>query len=100
MQLDPKHVDAHYDFGNLLYQQGRLEQAQEHYLAALQDAPKRADIHNKLGVVYVRKGLVSQALLQFAEALELNPNDAYAAENLRRAQAMDLRPDPRLVTPR
>jgi Flp pilus assembly protein TadD len=97
LQLDPAHTDAQYDYGNLLYQQGRLEEAKGHYLAATKAAPRRADIHNKLGVVYIRQGLVSQALLQFAEALELNPNDGLAAENLRRAQAMDLRANPHLL---
>jgi Tfp pilus assembly protein PilF len=100
LKFDPKHVAAQYDFGNLLYQQGRLEAAKEHYLKASQAAPRRAEIHNKLGVVFVRQGQVSQAILQFAEALNLDPNDAYAAENLRRAQAMDLRVDPRIAQPR
>ncbi len=99
LRFDPKHVDAQYDFGNLLYQQGRLEEAKKYYLAALENSPQRADVHNKLGVLLVRQGLVSQALLQFAYALELNPNDTYAAENLRRAQAIDFRADPRLATP-
>lgn len=100
LHFDPSHVDAQFDFGNLLYQQGRLEAAKEHYLAASRLAPRRADIHNKLGVVLIRQGQVSQAILQFAETLQLDPNDAYAAENLRRAQAMDLRVDPRIAQPR
>lgn len=91
LQIDPTHVDAQYDLGNLLYQQGRLEEAKGHYLEASRGAPRRADIHNKLGVVFIRQGLTSQAILQFAEALQLDPNDAYAAENLRRAQAIDMR---------
>jgi Tfp pilus assembly protein PilF len=100
IQCDPGQVDPQFDFGNLLYQQGRLEAAKEHYLAASQAAPRRSDIHNKLGVIFIRQGQVSQAILQFAETLQLDPNDAYAAENLRRAQAMDLRVDPRIAQPR
>jgi Tfp pilus assembly protein PilF len=100
IQCDPGQVDPQFDFGNLLYQQGRLEAAKEHYLAASQAAPRRSDIHNKLGVIFIRQGQVSQAILQFAETLQLDPNDAYAAENLRRAQAMDLRVDPRIAEPR
>jgi Tfp pilus assembly protein PilF len=100
LRFDPKHVDAQYDFANLLFQEGRLEAAKEHYLKASRAAPRRAEIHNKLGVVFVRQGQVSQAILQFAEALQLDPDNTYAAENLRRAQAIDLRVDPRIVKPR
>jgi tetratricopeptide (TPR) repeat protein len=100
LKFDPKHVDAQYDFGNLLYQQGRLEAAKEHYLKASRAAPRRPDIHNKLGVVLIRQGQVSQAILQFAESLNLDPDNTYALENLRRAQAMDLRVDPRIAQPR
>ena len=99
LKFDPKHVDAQFDFGNLLFQQGRLEAAKEHYLKASRAAPRRAEIHNKLGIVFIRQGQVSQAILQFAEAIQLDPNDAYAAENLRRAQAMDLRVDPASRSP-
>jgi tetratricopeptide (TPR) repeat protein len=100
LRFDPKHVDAQYDFANLLFHEGQLEAAKEHYLKASQAAPRRAEIYNKLGVVFVRQGQVSQAILQFAEALELDPDNTYAAENLRRAQAMDLQVDPRIAQPR
>ena len=60
-----------------------------HYLAAARISPMRADVHNKLGIVLIRQGLTSQAILQFAEALQIDPNDSYAAENLRRAQVID-----------
>ncbi len=99
LRFDRTYVDAHYDFGNLLYQRGRLEEAETHYLEACRLAPRRADVHNKLGVLYVRQGHISQALLQFAQAVEIDPNDTLAMENLRRAQAMDLRVDSRLVAP-
>ncbi len=97
LALDPKHVDARYDFGNLLYQEGRLNEAKDHYLQATREDPRRSDIHTKLGVVYARQGQISQAILQFAEALELDPTNSYAADNLRRAQGMDVRADPRLL---
>jgi len=42
-----------------------------------------------LGIVYARQKLNSQAILHFGEALELEPNDPYAAKNLRRAKAAD-----------
>lgn len=91
LALDPNYVDAHVDFANLLYEQGDLDAAKSHYSTALRLAPKRAAVHNMLGIVFARQGLNSQAILQFAETLELQPDDVYAAENLRRAQAADAR---------
>ena len=91
LEIDPKYADAHYDFGNLLYEKRDLEGAKFHYLAAARVAPRRAIVHNMLGIIFLRQGQTSQAILQFAEALELDPNDSYAAENLRRAQAIDAR---------
>jgi len=91
LALDSNYVDAHVDFGNLLYEQNDLEAAKSHYVTALRLAPKRAAVHNMLGIVLARQGLNSQAILQFAETLELQPDDVYAAENLRRAQAADAR---------
>ena len=91
LEIEPKYADAHYDFGNLLYEKRDLEGAKFHYLAAARIAPRRAIVHNMLGIIFLRQGQTSQAILQFAEALELDPNDSYAAENLRRAQAIDAR---------
>jgi Tfp pilus assembly protein PilF len=94
LEIDPKYADAHYDFGNLLYEKRDLEGAKLHYLAALRVSPRRANVHNMLGIIFLRQGLTSQAILQFAEALQLQPDDTYAAENLRRAQAIDARLGP------
>ena len=100
LALKPDYADAHYDWGNLLYQKGDLEGAKTHYLACARTSPERVPAHNMLGIVLLRQGLTSQAILQFGEALELDPNDAYAAENMRRAQAIDASFIPRASPPR
>ena len=88
LKFDPKHVDAQYDFGNLLYQQGRVEEAKKHYLEASRGVPRRADIHNKLGwFSFVRQGSKPSPV---AEALQLD-RTTRTGRHLRRAQAMDLR---------
>ena len=86
---DPKYADAHYDLGNALYEKGDLAGAKTHYLTSARLAPRRAEVHNMLGIVHIREGEISQAIEQFREALRLQPDDMYAAENLRRAQAME-----------
>jgi len=87
--LEPEYADAHYDLGNVLYQQGNLEAAKEQFLAAAKFAPRRARTHTMLGVIYIRQGQTSQAIMSFYQALQLDPSDRLAFENLRRAQAVD-----------
>jgi tetratricopeptide (TPR) repeat protein len=91
LALNPSYADAHFDFGNLLYEKGDLAGAKSHYETAARLSPQRGAIHNMLGIVLAQQGLNSQAILQFAQALEIQPNDSYAAENLRRVQAADAR---------
>ena len=42
-----------------------------------------------LGVTFIRQGQTSQAIMHFYQAVQLDPSDMQAVENLRRAQAMD-----------
>ena len=87
--LNHDYGDAHFDYGNLLYEQSQVKAAQARYEAAVKLQPHRAAIHNMLGIVYARQKLNSQAILHFGEALAIQPDDPYAAENLRRVQALD-----------
>ena len=91
LHLEPEYADAHYDLGNVLYQQGDLEGAKEQFLAAAKFAPRRARTHTMLGVILIRQGQISQAIMRFYQALQLDPSDMQASENLRRAQAADAR---------
>lgn len=87
--LDRNYADAQFDYGNLLYESGDLIGAKSHYQVAEQLAPRRAAIHNMLGIVFARQKQNSQAIIHFATALEIDPDDPYAAENLRKAQTAD-----------
>jgi Flp pilus assembly protein TadD len=51
---------------------------------------------NGLGVTFLRQGQTSQAIVQFDHALELKPDFAEAAENLRIARASESRFQSRL----
>jgi tetratricopeptide (TPR) repeat protein len=89
LKNNPKYAEAQYDLGNALYEKGDLEGAKANYLVAARLDPRRGPVHNMLGIVSIRQGEISQAIAQFNEALRLQPDDVYAAENLRRAQAME-----------
>jgi len=50
--------------------------------------PNNADAHNELGVLLASQGKLKAAVLHFEQAVKLDPNNAAARDNLRRAQAM------------
>jgi len=57
----------------------------------IKQAPGHVDAVNGLGLTFLRQGQTSQAIVQFDQALELKPDFAEAAENLRVARASESR---------
>jgi Flp pilus assembly protein TadD len=84
--LDPAHVDAQLDLGNLLLEKSEFAEAREHFAKASELNPKLAQPHNYLGKVLMREGNTSQAIAQFQEALRLHPDFPEAEQNLRIAK--------------
>lgn len=76
---DPHHADAHVNLGRLLHQQGRLREAEAHYVAALVSRPTDATACFNLAVVLEDLGRLDEAIARYQETLELDPNviDAY-----------------------
>ncbi len=73
---------AHYNFGNSLQDQGKLEEAVSHYFEALRIHPNYADAHNNLGAVLQEQGYFQEAVNHYSEALRINPNYGNAYNNL------------------
>jgi Flp pilus assembly protein TadD len=59
-----------------------MDQAQAHFIRALELKPTFAEAHNSLGVILARKGRVDEAIDQFSEALRLKPDFRQARVNL------------------
>lgn len=76
---DPHHADAHVNLGRLLHQQGRLREAEAHYVAALVSRPTDATACFNLAVVLEDLGRLDDAIARYQETLELDPHviDAY-----------------------
>ena len=75
---------AHYDYGVLLMQHGRDQEAEEAFRRAIHANPSYAEAHNNLGVLLQRKGKISEALEEFKKALESRPDYRQAHFNLGR----------------
>jgi Tfp pilus assembly protein PilF len=73
---------AHNNFGLMLLEKGRMDEAITHFRSALEIRPNYADAHNNLGTALNQKGQVDEAIVHFQKALETLPNSAQAHNNL------------------
>ena len=75
---------AHYDYGVLLMQHGRDQEAVEAFRRAIHADPAYAEAHNNLGVLLQRQGKISDALEEFKKAVKSRPDYRQARFNLGR----------------
>jgi protein O-mannosyl-transferase len=73
---------AHNNLGNVLLDQGHVDEAIAHYQRALEIQPRYADAGNNLGSALLEKGQVDEAIAWYQKALELQPDYALAHNNL------------------
>jgi len=71
----PNHAGAQNNLGNLLLEQGRLGEAEDHYRQALRWVPSYADAHANLGNLLLKQGRLEDAIAQYEAALPYRPND-------------------------
>ena len=78
---------AHNNLGESLAQQGRLDDAEAHFAAAIQINPLFADAHHNMGMSLVRRGKPGDAIAEFTRAIEIAPNFTDAHNKLGAALA-------------
>jgi hypothetical protein len=91
IELEPGHVEAHYNLANALVELVRLPEAEQEFRKALALAPTDADSLNNLGTLLQFTGRYHEALLAFDAALRARPQWAEARYN--RAMLQLLRGD-------
>ena len=80
--LDPGHVDAHNNLGNVHLSRGRLAQAAEHYRKAAELAPDYPLPQYNLGNALRFMGKLEPAIAAYRQALALDPRYTEARVNL------------------
>lgn len=75
LELNPRHVLALNNLGNIRFEQGQLEEAIDLLSRAVEQAPDFAGAHLNLGNVLFRAGKNVEAVEQWKEAQKLAPND-------------------------
>jgi Flp pilus assembly protein TadD len=82
LQVTKDNYVAHDSMGDVLTDQGRIEEAKEQYLEALRLSPAYVAAHNNLGLLLVREGKVDDAIAHYEEALKTSPENPEALINL------------------
>ncbi len=72
---------AHYNLGIALSEEGKTDQAIDHYRQAVTLRPDYAEAHYNLGRLLVEQGRVGDAIAHYEKAVEINPADAEAQNN-------------------
>lgn len=70
---DPGNIDALLDFGDLLFEMGRLPEAAEKFRRVLELQPANPEAHMRLGEVALAANRLEQAHLEFELVLKLDP---------------------------
>jgi Tfp pilus assembly protein PilF len=78
---------AHDMLGNLLRNQGHIEEAMEHYHEAIRINPNYSEALNNLGAALAAEGRVDEAIENFRKAIQMDPNNFEALNNLGAALA-------------
>ena len=73
---------AYNNWGELLFERGKVAEAIARYQTALQLNPDLAEVHNNFGAALFQQGKVDEAFAQYQEALQINPDFAKAHNNL------------------
>ena len=73
---------AHNSMGNVLMQQGKIEEAIGHFSAALRINSNSVETYNNLGVALLRQGKVDEAIIQYTKALQFKSDYAETYNNL------------------
>jgi tetratricopeptide (TPR) repeat protein len=78
---------AHNNLGELLAQQGNLDEAAAHFAAALEINPSFAHARHNMGMILVQRGKLDEAISEFSKAVEIEPTFADAYNKLGAALA-------------
>ena len=73
---------AHNNLGSLLYDQGHMEEAMEHYRKAIQNDPNNYEALNNLGIALGTQGQFDEAIENIHKAIQIKPNFSGALVSL------------------
>ena len=78
----PDQPAAHNNMGTVLQEQGKLEEAINHYNTALELNPDYGEAQCNLGNALKEQGKLNKAIIAYEKSIKLSPNNAVAFNNL------------------
>jgi Tfp pilus assembly protein PilF len=82
LTLDMDAYQAHISLGTILREQGRFDEASEHFSEAMHIRLDSAEPHHEMGLLLARQGKFDEAIASFNEAVRLEPNFPEAQRDL------------------
>lgn len=82
LKVQPKFVQARVDRGDVFLAQGQDDKALDEFNAALKDVPKLAAVQVRVGMLHERAKRATDAERAYLAAIEADPNQAIAYNNL------------------
>jgi tetratricopeptide (TPR) repeat protein len=76
LEKNPRSWLAHTNLGRIRAQQGKLDEAERHYLTAISINPDEEDLRYNFANLLAREGRLDEAIAQYHRALELAPEKA------------------------
>jgi tetratricopeptide (TPR) repeat protein len=77
--LDPDQFpEAYYNYGVLLFEEGKFDEADKAFRKTLAIAPSNDAAHNNLGYLLERKGKLDEAAVEYRKAIDANPTSRQA----------------------
>jgi tetratricopeptide (TPR) repeat protein len=90
IRQDPHDASAYHNLGTVYYRTGRYAAAVDAYRQSLKHRPRAPGTQLHLGYVLEASGQLDEAIAAWQEVLRLAPDNAEAAEALRRARALTI----------
>jgi tetratricopeptide (TPR) repeat protein len=84
---------AHNNLGTALAEQGRIDEAIDHWLEAIRIKPDYETPYNNLGLAYEKQGRIEEAVQNYVKALRINPDYELAHFNLGNVYFKEGRPN-------
>jgi len=78
----PESKIAHFNFGLILEEEGKVEQAKAEYEHAIRIDPNYFDVRTNLGIIFANQGNLDRARHEFEHEIRINPNHIEARYNL------------------
>jgi Flp pilus assembly protein TadD len=86
---NPGNTPARYNLASLYLDTGRIDEAETQYRVIARRAPRDAsNAYNQLGVICAQRNDLQRAIDNWQKALEIDPNNADALANVRKAREM------------